>query len=55
MPLFQGRVLDCGEAVAPEVAAAIASAGDKLYSLSPEVRNLETVFAEVNAAQSTAA
>ena len=48
-------LLDCGEAVAPEVAAAIASAGDKLYSLSPEVRNLETVFAEVNAAQSTAA
>ena len=48
-------LLDCGEAVAPEVAAAIASAGDKLYSLSPEVRNLETVFAEVNTAQSTAA
>ena len=48
-------LLDCGEVVAPEVAAAIASAGDKLYSLSPEVRNLETVFAEVNTAQSTAA
>lgn len=48
-------LLDCGELVAPEVAAAIASAGDKLYSLSPEVRNLETVFAEVNTAQSTAA
>ena len=48
-------LLDCGETVAPEVAAAIASAGDKLYSLSPEVRNLETVFAEVNTAQSTAA
>ena len=48
-------LLDCGEAVAPEVAAAIASAGDKLYSLSPEVRNLETVFAEVNTAQSSAA
>ena len=48
-------LLDCGETVAPEVVAAIASAGDKLYSLSPEVRNLETVFAEVNTAQSTAA
>ena len=48
-------LLDCAEVVAPEVAAAIASAGDKLYSLSPEVRNLETVFAEVNTAQSTAA
>ena len=48
-------LLDCGEMVAPEVVAAIASAGDKLYSLSPEVRNLETVFAEVNTAQSTAA
>ena len=48
-------LIDCGEAVAPEVAAAIASAGHKLYSLSPQVRNLETVFAEVNAAQSTAA
>lgn len=48
-------LLDCEEVVAPEVAAAIASAGDKLYSLSPEVRNLETVFAEVNTAQSTAA
>ena len=48
-------LLDCGEVVAPEVAAAIASAGDKLYSLSPEVRNLETVFAEVNTVQSTAA
>ena len=48
-------LLDCGETVAPEVVAAIASAGDKLYSLLPEVRNLETVFAEVNTAQSTAA
>ena len=48
-------LIDCGEAVAPEVAASIASAGHKLYSLSPQVRNLETVFAEVNAAQSTAA
>jgi ABC-2 type transport system ATP-binding protein len=48
-------LIDCREAAAPEVAAAIASAGHKLYSLSPQVRNLETVFAEVNAAQSTAA
>ncbi len=48
-------LLDCEESTAPEVAAAIASAGDKLYSLSPEMRNLETVFAEVNAVQSTAA
>jgi ABC-2 type transport system ATP-binding protein len=34
--------------VAPEVVAAITKAGDKLYALQPEVRNLETVFAEVN-------
>lgn len=48
-------LLDCGEAAAPEVVAAITSAGDKLYNLSPEIRNLETVFAEVNTVQSTAA
>ncbi len=33
---------------APVVAAAVQSAGDRLYGLQPEVRNLETVFAEVN-------
>ncbi len=48
-------LLDCEEVVAPEVVTAITSAGDKLFSLSPEIRNLETVFAEVNAVQSTAA
>ncbi len=48
-------LLDCEDAVAPEVAAAVIAAGDKLYSLSPKVRNLETVFAEVNAAQTKVA
>ncbi len=48
-------LIDCGETTAPEVAAAVATAGDRLYRLSPEVRNLETVFAEVNTTQSTAA
>ena len=43
-------LLDCEESAAPEIAAAIISAGDKLYNLSLEVHNLETVFAEVNAA-----
>ncbi len=33
---------------APVVAAAVQSAGDRLYGLQLEVRNLETVFAEVN-------
>lgn len=48
-------LLDCEDVVAPEVAAAVIAAGDKLYSLSPKVRNLETVFAEVNAAQTKVA
>ncbi len=34
--------------IAPQIAEAVLAAGDKLYSLQPEVRNLETVFAEVN-------
>ena len=48
-------LLDCEDTAAPEVAAAVLAAGDKLYSLSPKVRNLETVFAEVNAAQTNVA
>jgi len=34
--------------IAPQVAAAVHSHGDKLYAMQPEVRDLETVFAEVN-------
>ena len=40
--------LDASADVAPRIVKAITDAGDKLYTLSPEVRNLETVFAEVN-------
>jgi len=47
--------LDCSEEVAPVVASAVSAAGDKLYRIQPEIRNLETVFAEVNAARATAA
>lgn len=45
----QGYLLEASAEAAPQVAAAVQVAGDKLYSLQPEVRNLETVFAEVNA------
>jgi len=48
-------LLDCEHTVAPAVAAAIAAAGHQLYGLSPEVRTLETVFAEVNAGQTEVA
>jgi len=34
--------------IAPDVAAAVHRHGDKLYVMQPEVRDLETVFAEVN-------
>lgn len=47
--------LDCGEEVAPEIVSAVNNAGDRLYRIQPEIRNLETVFAEVNAARVTAA
>ncbi|MGJ8639274.1 MAG: ABC transporter ATP-binding protein [Opitutaceae bacterium] len=48
-------LLSCDSGLAPQVASAVSNAGDQLYELSPEVRNLETVFAEVNATQSEAA
>ena len=41
-------LLEADADTAPIVAAAVQQAGDKLYSLQAEVRNLETVFAEVN-------
>lgn len=44
--------LDAKPEIAPQVVDAIHEAGDKLYSLQPEVRNLETVFAEVNSVAS---
>ncbi len=34
--------------IAPIVATAVHAHGDKLYAMQPEVRDLETVFAEVN-------
>ena len=40
--------LESAPDIAPAVAKAVAEAGDKLFSLQPEVRNLETIFAEVN-------
>lgn len=41
-------LLEADAELAPEIAAAVIRAGDKLFGLQPEVRNLETVFAEVN-------
>ncbi len=41
-------LLEADADCAPEIAAAVLSAGDKLFGLQPEERNLETVFAEVN-------
>jgi ABC-2 type transport system ATP-binding protein len=40
--------LDADDEVAPQVVAALAAAGRRLYALQPEHRDLETVFAEVN-------
>lgn len=40
--------LDADPAAAPQVAAAIHAAGDQLFSLQPESRTLESVFADVN-------
>jgi len=40
--------LDADFELAPEIVSAVHKAGDKLYSLQPEIRNLETVFAEVS-------
>lgn len=42
-------VLDTVGEVASDVAEAVLQAGDKLYCLQPEIRTLETLFAEVNA------
>jgi len=41
-------VLDAADEAAPRVAAALTAAGRRLYTLQPEQRDLETVFAEVN-------
>jgi ABC-2 type transport system ATP-binding protein len=40
--------LDADDDLAPDVVAALAAAGRRLYTLKPEHRDLETVFAEVN-------
>ena len=34
--------------IAPEIVKAVCKNGDELYSLKPEIRNLETVFSEVS-------
>ncbi len=47
--------LTCSDETAPKIAEAVAARGDKLFCLQPEVRNLETVFAEINAAGVAAA
>jgi ABC-2 type transport system ATP-binding protein len=44
-------LLDVPMDAAPKVVAAVAAAGDLLYRLQPETRNLETVFAEVNSGE----
>ncbi len=41
-------ILDSSVDRAPDIASAVLDAGDKLYTLQPEKRNLETLFAEVN-------
>ncbi|HPE59215.1 MAG TPA: ABC transporter ATP-binding protein [Thiolinea sp.] len=41
-------LLDADADAAPDVAAAVQQAGDRLFSLQPEVRTLETVFSDVN-------
>lgn len=41
--------------IAPAIAHAVHQAGDRLFSLKPIIRNLETVFAEVNTAPASAA
>ena len=41
--------VECAPDKAPSVAAAVTGAGGRLFRLEPEVRSLETVFAEVNA------
>ncbi len=43
-----GYALTAPANIAPYVAAAVQQHGDKLYAMQPEVRDLETVFAEVN-------
>lgn len=45
--------LDASAEAAPKVAKAVAEAGDQLFSLQPEVRTLETIFAEVNESTAT--
>jgi gliding motility-associated transport system ATP-binding protein len=46
--------LAANDEAAPAVAAALQAAGRKLYVLQPELHDLETVFAEVNAVETAA-
>lgn len=39
--------------ITPQLAEAVINAGDKLYGLHAEVRNLETLFAEINSPDTT--
>jgi len=45
--------LDASTDIAPNIAKAVLKAGDKLYTLQPEIRNIETLFAEVNTTAAT--
>jgi ABC-2 type transport system ATP-binding protein len=46
-------LLEASADVAPAIAVAVNKAGDNLYGLQGEVRNLETLFAEINASPVT--
>jgi len=43
-------ILDISSDIAPEIATAVADAGDRLFLLQPQKQSLETLFAEVNGA-----
>ncbi len=45
--------LEATSEAAPLVAKAVSQAGDQLFSLQPEIRTLETIFAEVNESDNT--
>ena len=47
--------LTAATAIAPAIAQAVHQSGDQLFRLNPVTRNLETVFADVNAVDTSAA
>jgi hypothetical protein len=42
-------VLEASTDIAPRIVKAVIKAGDNLYTLRPEIHNLENLFAELNA------